>query len=165
MQVTPDPTYTAWPKTDSSVAVINDQSSMSYATLPDLIEDLDSSNPGTLTRTIPGKLIFDQVKDRQFSVIRMSHIKNQFDIYCNWKNSWQTEETETMRKASLLNKDPAIYDPNSYMGVDIGENQWFIPSEVQEYPWSIDDIPIDIDMTKYTYEFGYGKLSAGHLDI
>ena len=117
MQVTPDPTYTVWPKTDSSVAVIDDQSGYDFSTIPDLIEDLDSSNPGTLTRTIPGELVLDQLADRQMAVKRMSHIKNQFDIFCDWKNSWQTEDTETMMKASLFNSKPDIYNTDGYASI------------------------------------------------
>jgi len=45
------------------------------------------------------------------------------------------------------------------------DGTYFYTGEVKEYPWSLDDLPVTIDMTKYTYEFGYGKLSAGHLDI
>ena len=56
-QVTADAVYTEWPSSQSSVAVVDDQSAYTHSTYPDFTEDLDSSSPGTMVRSIPGDMI------------------------------------------------------------------------------------------------------------
>ena len=60
-QVTADSVYTAWPSSQSSVAVVDDQSAYEYSTYPDFTQDLDSSSPGTMVRTIPGDMVLGEI--------------------------------------------------------------------------------------------------------
>ena len=106
MQVTADPVHTSWPISSTPVSVIDDQSVYDYNTLPDFTQDLDSSNPGTLTRVIPGQMLLDEITKHAFAARRMDYVTRMSDIFCEWKNSVQTEENETFKKVSIFNSNP-----------------------------------------------------------
>ena len=78
-QVTADSTYTVWPSAQSTVSVINDQSGYAASQLPDFTLDLDTSSPGTLTRTIPGKLAMDELAAYYFEHYRMSYTNEEWN--------------------------------------------------------------------------------------
>lgn len=88
-----------------------------------------------------------------------------FDAYCEWKNAWQTEENETMMKVSLFNSNPDEYDKDYADNFQTEDGNWVNLYDVNEYPWNVKNIYQGIDLSQYTYDFGYGKLSAGHLDF
>ena len=166
MQVTEDSLYAGWPSSDSAVAVVNDQSSYGFNTLPDFIQDLDSSNPGTLTRTIPGQMVWSEYMEHVNAVKRMNYVRWSSDIFCDWKNEWQTQEYETMRKVSLFNSNPPAFDKDYASEIDLGNGNYLYLAGVRDSPWPfIDQKPLSVDITQLSYNFGYGKLSAGHLDI
>ena len=85
-QVTADSTYTSWPSSQSAVSVIDDQSSYGEHYLPDFKLDLDSSNPGTLTKTIPGIVVWDELTEYYAEVFNMNSRREAFDRYCDFKN-------------------------------------------------------------------------------
>lgn len=74
-QVTADSTFTDWPSSQSAVSVVNDQSSFGEYYLPDFKQDLDSSNPGTITKTIPGQLVFDELTEYYSEVYAMNPVR------------------------------------------------------------------------------------------
>ena len=166
MQVTADPEHTSWPSSDSSVSVIDDQSVYDYNTMPDFTQDLDSSSPGTLTRIIPGEMLLDEITKHAFAARRMDYVTRMFDYFCEWKNSAQTEENETFKKVSIFNSDPYELTKDGAPCI-LDENDYCLYSfyNVRDSPWPVNDVPLSTDITQLSYEFGYGKLSAGHLDI
>ena len=152
-QVTADTTYTMWPSSQSTVSVINDQSGYAPSTLPDFKMDLDTSSPGTLVRTIPGKVIMDELGDKYAEHFRMSKANTWYKEYCHWWNLDQTEEYQTAQKASLFSSSSGSFYNYNYTAYNEFNNV---------YPITIHDLSFDI--TSLTYDFGYGKLSAGHID-
>jgi hypothetical protein len=74
--------------------------------LPDFTQDLDSSSPGTLTKIIPGKIVWDELSAYYFEYFRMSATNGRWAGYCEGFNLKQSEKNQTMMKASLFFSDP-----------------------------------------------------------
>ena len=131
--------------------------------MPDFTQDIDSA--GTFSRIIPGEMVMDEVTKHAFAARRMDYVTRMFDSYCEWKNSVQTEENETFKKVSIFNSNPYQLLPGNACIKDANDYCITYYSNVKDSPWPVKDVPLSTDITQLSYEAGYGKLTAGHLDI
>lgn len=76
----------------SSVAVLDDQSSYFFNSMPDLTLDLDTSSPGTITRVFPGNDIVEAYYEYLIAKYAEHFANTMWNLYCEEENAFWAYE-------------------------------------------------------------------------